>query len=69
MEINSSPASISDEELELNICKVLSLNEHEVKLDDFQACHRVKKKETVIVKFKFRKYKCKVLVDRKKPPI
>ena len=65
VEVKPVPASISDEELGLNICKALSLTGHEVKPDDLQACHRLKKKETVIVKFKFGKHKRTVLVDRK----
>ena len=52
VEVNPVPPSISDEELELNICKALSLTGHEVKPDDLQACHHLKKKGSVIVKFK-----------------
>ena len=56
IEINPVPASISNEELEDNVCKALSLSlsltGHEVIRDDLQACHRLKKKEIVIVKFK-----------------
>ena len=55
MEVNSIPASIRDEELELNICKALSLTGHEVKADDLQTCNRLKKKER----------KTRVFVDRK----
>ena len=65
VEVNPVPPSISDEELELNICQALSLTGHEVKPDDLQACHCLKKKESVIVKFKCRKLKRKVLVNRK----
>ena len=65
VEVNPVSPSISDEELKVNICKVLSLTGHEVKPDDLQACHRLKKKESVIVKFKCRKLKRKVLVNRK----
>ena len=65
VEVNPVPPSISDEELELNICKALSLNGHEVKPDDLQDCRRLKKKESVIVKFKCRKLKRRVLVNRK----
>ena len=39
IEINPAPASISDEKLEDNICKALSLTGHQVIPDDFQACH------------------------------
>ena len=65
VEVNPVPPSISDEELETNICKALSLTEHEVKPDDLQACYRLKKKDSVIVKFKCRKLKRRVLVNRK----
>ena len=65
VEVNPVPPSISDEELGLNICKTLSLTGHEVKPDDLQACHHLKKKESVIVKFKCRKLKRRVLVNRK----
>ena len=46
----------------------LSLTEHEVKADDLHACHRLrgKQKRNVIVLFKNRKQRHKVLVDRKK---
>ena len=39
VEVNPVPASISDKELKLNICKPLSLTGHEIKPDDLQACH------------------------------
>ena len=44
VEVNSVPPSISDEELKLNICKALSLTGYEVKPDDLQSYHRLKKK-------------------------
>ena len=65
IEVSPVPASIGDEELEDSICKALSLTGHEVIPDDLQACHRLKKKETVIVKFRFGKQKRKILIDRK----
>ena len=65
MEVNLVPLSTNDEELELNICQTLSLTGHEVKPDNLQACHRLKKKESVIVKFKCRRLKQKVLVNQK----
>ena len=57
VEVNPVPSSISDDELKLNICKALSLIENEAKPDDLQACHHLKKKESVTVKFKCRKLK------------
>ena len=58
------PPSISDE-LELNICKAFSLTWHVVKPDDLQACHRLNKKKSVVVKFKCMKLKRRVLVSWK----
>ena len=43
MEINPALASISNEELEDNVCKALSLTGHKVIPDDLQACHCLKK--------------------------
>ena len=68
VEVNPVPPSTSDEELDVNISKALSLTGNEVKPDDLQAYHRLKKKCEVIVKFKCRKLKRIVLVNRKKSP-
>ena len=65
VKINPVPPSISDEELKVNIWRALFLTGHEVKPDDLQACHHLKKKESVIVKFKFRRLKQSVIVTRK----
>ena len=54
-----------DHVLESSLCKALSLTGHEVKPDDLQACYRLKKKDTLIVKFKCRKQKRNVLINRK----
>ena len=48
-----------------SICRALSLTGHEVKPDDLQACHRLKKKDTVVVKFKCRKQRRSILTNRK----
>ena len=64
LEINPVPASISDDVLENSVCRALSLTGHEVKPDDLQPCHRLKKKDTVIVKFKCRKQKRSILINR-----
>ena len=55
---------ISDEEQQLNICKTFSLTDNEAKLDDLQVLHYLKEREGK-VKFKCRKQKHKVLIDRK----
>ena len=65
VKINPVSPSISDEELKVNIWRALFLTGHEVKPDNLQACHRLKKKESVIVKFKFRRLEQSVLVNRK----
>ena len=65
VEVNHVPPSANDEELKVNFCKAFSLTGHEVKPDDLQACHRLKKKESVIVKCKCRKLKRSVLINRK----
>ena len=65
MKVNPVSTSISNAEFELNIYQALSLTGHEVKPDDLQPCHRFKKKESVIVKFKCRRLKRKALVNRK----
>ena len=48
VEVNPVPPSISDEELELNICKALTLSGHEIKPNDLQACHCLKKKNWLL---------------------
>ena len=65
LEINPVPASIGDDVLESSVCRALSLTGHEVKPDDLQACHCLKKKDTVIVKFKCRKQRRNILTNRK----
>ena len=65
MEVNPVFPSIINEELELIICKALSLTRHDFKPDDLEACHWLKKKRLVIVKFKCRKLKQRVIVNRK----
>ena len=44
IEISPAPASVSDEELEENICKTLSLSGHEVIPDDLQGIPSSKKR-------------------------
>ena len=59
------PLELSNNELEGLVCKALSLTGNEVYSDDLEVCHRLKKKENVIVKFKSRKLKYKVINNRK----
>ena len=65
IEISPVPLELSNNELEGLVCKTLSLTGNEVYPDGLEACHRLKKKENVIVKFKSRKLKYKVINNRK----
>ena len=65
MEINPVPASTDDDVLKSSVCKALSLTVHEVKPNDLQACHCFKKKDTVIIKFKCKKQRRSILINRK----
>ena len=49
-EISPVLLEISNPELEGLICKELSLTESEINPDDLEACHRLKKRENVIIK-------------------
>ena len=59
------PLELSKNELEGLVCKALSLTGNEVYPNDLEACHHLKKKENVIIKFKSRKLKYKVINNRK----
>ena len=63
IEISPVSLDVSNSELEGLVCKALSLTENEVHPDDLEACF--KKKENVIIKFKSRKLKYKVINNRK----
>ena len=55
LEINHVPHSIDNVEIEEKVCEALPFTGTKVKLDDLDACHRMKKKDKVIIKFKNRK--------------
>ena len=65
LEVNPVPSDIADDVLEQSVCHVLSLTGISVEPDDFQACHRMTKKDRVIIKFKCRKQKHHVLSNPK----
>ena len=65
IEINPIPQSIPSADLENKVCQALSLTGATVTPDDLQACHRMKNKEKVIVKFKDRQQRNKVIFNRK----
>ena len=65
IEINPVPADITEDVLEENICKALSLTGVNVVPNDLHACHRMKRTDRVIVKFKRRKQKNSVMCKHK----
>ena len=65
LKINPVPSDIADDILEQPVCQVLSLTGTSVELDDLQACHHMRKKDRVIIKFKCRKQKHHVLLNHK----
>ena len=65
LEINPVPSDIADDILEQSVCQTLSLTGTSVEPDDLQACHRMRKKDCIIIKFKCRKQKHRVLLNRK----
>ena len=52
LEINPVSSDIADDVLEQSVCQTLSLTGISVEPDDLQACHRMRKKDWVIIKFK-----------------
>ena len=66
LEINPVPHSVNNADLEEKGCEALSLTGTEVKLDDPDACRRMKKKDKVITKFKNRKQRNNAIFKRKK---
>ena len=65
IEISPVPLGLPNNELEGLVCKALSLTGNEVYPNNLEACHHFKKKENVIVKFKSRKLRYKVINNRK----
>ena len=65
IELNPVPADITEDTLEENVCKALSLTGVNVVPNDLHACHRMKRSDRVIVKFKCRKQKNSVIYKRK----
>ena len=57
VELNPVHAEIHEYVLEESICKALSLTGVNVVPEDLHACHRMKRSDRVIVKFKYRKQK------------
>ena len=65
IELNPVPADITEDALEENVCKALSLTGVNVVPNDLHACHRMKRSDKIIVKFKCRKQKNSIMYKRK----
>ena len=65
IEISPVPGSFSDQNLE-KVCKALVSTGTKVEDKDLHACHRMKRRSRVIVKFKDHKLRYKVMANRKK---
>ena len=65
IELNPVPADITEDVLEVNICKALSLIGVKVVPNDLYTCHRMKRSDRVIVKLKCRKEKSLLCINVK----
>ena len=65
IEVNPVSPEIQDVVLEASVCKALSLTGVTVAPDDLHACHRMKRPDRVIIKFKCRKQKQSVMYKLK----
>ena len=59
------PRDTGDNVLEETVCRAIFLTGNEVTPDDLHACYRLKNKDTVILKFKDRKLKRSIQINRK----
>ena len=65
IEVNPVSAEIQDDVLEASICKALSLTGVTIAPEGLHACHRMKRLDRVIIKFKCQKQKQSVMYKRK----
>ena len=65
IEINPVPEDIQDMQLEESICQALSLTGTPVSAGDLEACHRMRRRDRVIVKFSSRKKRNYVIFKKK----
>ena len=65
IEISPVPLKLSNVEL-VFFCKSHNFTGNDVNPNDPQACHRFKKKENIIIKYKNNKLKYKIINNRKK---
>ena len=65
VKINPVPEDIQDMQLEESICQALSLTGTPVSAGDLEACHRMRRRDRVIVKFSSRKKRNDVIFKKK----
>ena len=65
IELNPVPADITEDVLEENICKALSLTGVNIVPNDLHACHWMKRSDRVTVKYKYCKQKDSVMYKQK----
>ena len=65
IELNPVHADITEDALEENVCKALSLTGANVVPNDLHACHQMKRSDRVTVKFKCHKQKNSVMYKHK----
>ena len=65
LETNPVPHSINNVDREENVCESLCLTSTKVKSENLDACHRMKKKDKVIIKFKKWKQRNDVIFKQK----
>ena len=66
IEVHGVDESISGHELESKVCALLSMSGESVTPQDLHACHRLSVKTNVICKFKCRKRKHQVVINKRK---
>ena len=65
LQINLVPYTINNVDLEKKVCEALTLTGTKVKLEDLDTCHRMQKKDKVMIKCKNRKQRNEVIFKQK----
>ena len=65
LELHRVPTTITDPDLKEKVCQTLSLTGVAVKSAELDKCHRLKRKDSVIIEFKFRDKRDPILARRK----
>ena len=65
LELHRVPTTITDPDLKEKVCSTLSLTGVAVKSAEIDKCHRLKRKDSVIIEFKFRDKRDPILASRK----